>query len=273
MLSTLRNLTALGAALGTMLVATAAQAQDKGTFGEQGQLIIGADRLFPLFSFTTNQYTNSNVNPNQSTTITGTSLSFFWGTNSVSGATNAPGVAAGGNPNFYSVPRVGADYTIIPHLTIGGELIAFFTLGGNTSTSQGNVSNSVGSPGANTFGIAPRVGYIIGMNDTISFWLRGGFSYYLANESLNDAGCTQGSTGNDSEQLWTIGLDLDPQLVISPVNHLAFTVGPALDWGFVGNASSTAQNTPQCKSQTTTTLNYDAVNFSITGGLLGWFSL
>jgi hypothetical protein len=270
MLSTLRSLTALGAALGTMLVATAAHAQDKGTFGDQGQFIFSGNRLFGLFSYTNNQYTNTNVNPNISQTITGTSLGLFWGTNALAGATNT-GVAPGGNPTFYSVPRIGFDYTIIPHLTIGGEAIAFFTLGGSTTQSNGNVSNSVGSPGANTFGIAPRVGYIIGMNEMISFWLRGGFSYYNANLNQNNTGCTQGTSGNDSDQLWTFGLDLDPQVVISPVNHFAFMAGPALDWGFVGSASQTVQNTPQCKTQTTTSLNYTAVNFSINAGMLGWF--
>jgi hypothetical protein len=272
MLSSLRNHVAAAAALGTILVATAANAQDKaGGFGEQGQFIFGADRLFSLFSYTSNQYTNTQVNPNQSVTITGTSMSLLWGTNALSGAANAPGLPAGGNPNIYAPPRLGFDYTIIPHLTIGGELIVFFTLGGSTTTSQGNNSVSVGSPGANTFGVAPRAGYIIGINDLLSIWLRAGFSYYNMNTSLSDAGCTGGSSGNDTNNLNVFGIDLDPQLVISPVNHFAFTAGPALDWGFAGGASSTTPNKPQCNSTTTTSYNYNAINFSINGGMIGWF--
>ena len=169
------------------------------------------------------------------------------------------------------MPRLGFDYTIIPHLTIGGEAIVWFTLGGSTTQSNGNVSNSVGSPGANTFGIAPRVGYIIGMNEMISFWLRGGFSYYNANLNQNNTGCTQGTSGNDSDQLWTFGLDLDPQVVISPVNHFAFTAGPALDWGFVGARRRRCRTPRSASTQTTTSLNYTAVNFSINAGMLGWF--
>ena len=270
----LRKLAAAGAAIGTLLVATLAQAQDKpGTFGEEGQFIFGADRLFGLFAYTSNAYTNTNVNPNQSVTVNGTSMAFFWGTNAVQGATNNPlGNVGSGNPNFYTPPRLGFDYTVIPHLTIGGEVIAFFTLGGSTTTAAGNQSQSVGTPSGNTFGIAPRVGYIIGMNETISFWLRGGFSYYNANTSVSDNACTGGTSGNDTTNFWDFGLDLDPQVVISPVSHFAFMAGPALDWGFVGNASSTTPKTPNCNQGTTTnTYNYAAVNFSINGGLLGWW--
>ena len=274
----LRKLAAAGAAIGTLLVATLAQAQDKpGTFGEEGQFIFGADRLFSLFDYTSNTYTNNNVNPSQSLTITGTSMSFFWGTNSIQGASNVGGLTAiggGGNPNFYTPPRLGFDYTIIPHLTIGGEVIAFFTLGGSSTTQQGAQSQSVNSPSGNTFGIAPRVGYIIGMNDMISFWLRGGLSYYNATVSQTDNNCKGGTTGSDSANLWNFGLDLDPQIVISPIPHFAFMAGPALDWGFVGNASSSApniNNAGQCNGTTTTTVNYTSVNFGINGGLLGWW--
>ena len=273
----LARLAAAGAAIGTLLVANVSQAQDKaGGFGEQGQFIFGADRLFGLFDYTSNSYTTQG-NPQGTTTITGTSMSFLWGTNAVQGATNAggggAGLGGGGNPTFYTPPRLGFDYVVIPNLTIGGELIAFFTLGGSTTQSQGSQSVSNGNPSGNTFGIAPRVGYIIGMNETISFWLRGGFSYYNGNISQNDNACTGGTSGSDSINIWDFGLDLDPQVVISPIPHFAFTAGPALDWGFVGNASSTQpKNTPQCNQGTnTTTLNYTSVNFGLNGGLLGWW--
>jgi hypothetical protein len=56
-------------------------------------------------------------------------------------------------------------------------------------------------------------------------------------------------------------------VVISPVNHLAFTVGPALDWGFAGGWSA---NGNTC-NQSNISGNYNALNFSVNGGLLGWF--
>jgi hypothetical protein len=274
----LRRLAAAGAALVTLLVGSLAQAQEKaGGLGEQGQFIFGADRLFGLFDYTSNSYTTQG-NPQQTVTVTGTSMSFFWGTNAVQGASNLGGGVngvgvAGGNPTFYTPPRLGFDYTIIPNLTIGGELIAFFTLGGSTTTSQGSQSVSNGNPSGNTFGIAPRVGYILGLNDLLSIWLRGGFSYYNASLSQNDNNCRNNTSGTDSVNVWDFGLDLDPQLIISPIPHFAFMAGPALDWGFVGNASATAPNNNggTCSGTTTTTLNYNSVNFGINGGLLGWW--
>jgi hypothetical protein len=271
----LRKLAAAGAAIGTLLVATVSQAQEKGEFGDQGQFIFGADRLFSLFAYTQNNLTTQG-NPQISTSYTGTSMSLFWGANYIygGGSTNV-GAFGAGNPTFYSPPRLGFDYTIIPHLTLGGEVIAFFTLGGNRSDSANGQTVSNASPSGNTFGLAPRVGYIIGMNDMISFWLRGGLSYYNGNVSMNHPNCQANTQGTDSFNVWDFGLDLDPQVVISPIPHFAFMAGPALDWGFVGNASqSTANQGPggQCNNGTTTvTDNYTAVNFSITGGLVGWW--
>ncbi len=262
MLSTLRNLTALGAALGTMLVATAAHAQDKGSFGDQGQFIFGADRLFGAFAYTSNSFSGVN-----GTTVTsnGTAMGLLWGgTSTFNGAGAGAGIVSG-NPNFYSAPRVGFDYTVIPHLTIGGELFVWFTPGQNTSTSTNGTTVTNPASTGNEFGIAPRVGYIIGLNDMVSVWLRGGFSYYLANYSSNGNlpnGCST------TASLDSFGIDLDPQLVISPVNHFAFTVGPALDWGFLGGWSS---NGNSCTNPPTVSGNYTAVNFGINGGLLGWF--
>ncbi len=263
MISTLRSLTALGAALGTMLVATAAHAQDKGNFGDQGQFVFGADRLFSAFTYTSNIYAFPGVNGN--TTVNGTSMGLLWGGSGVSGGTPNGGGFVAGNPNFYSPPRVGFDYVIIPHLTIGGELYAWFTPGQNYSTPTGNGASTT-NPNAtgSSFGIAPRVGYIFGLNDTFSFWLRGGLSYYVSNWSSNGTlpnGCSV-TAGIDA-----FGLDLDPQLVISPVNHFAFTVGPALDWGFLGGWSS---NSNSCNGVTQSG-NYNAVSFGVNGGLLGWF--
>ncbi len=262
MLSSLRirDLTALGAALATMLVAPASQAQDKGdAFGEQGQFIFGADRLFSVFGYTSNIYSLPGQPGN--TTANGTTMGLFWGGEGVSGGPPGTTLSAG-NPNFYTAPRLGFDYTVIPHLTIGGELFAWFTPGQNSTTPTGNGTSVTNpNPTGNAFGIAPRVGYIIGVSDLLSIWLRGGVSYYLANASTNASnGCS--TTGS----LDALGLDLDPQLVISPVRHFAFTVGPALDWGFLGGWSyQQTCNAPSVSG------NYNAVNFSINGGLLGWF--
>jgi hypothetical protein len=255
----LRRLATLGAALGALLVASPASAQQTAAnFGDQGQFIFGADRLFGLFAFTQNQATPSGTNA--TTTVTGTDMAFFGGLNSVSA-----GAFTAGNPTFYNVPRLGFDYTIIKGLTLGGEAIAFFTLGGSTST--GNAP-STSNPGGSVFGIAPRVGYIFALNDVFAIWPRGGLSYYDANFSVRDG---RFNVCNDTANANVFGLDIDPVLTISPAQHFAFMVGPTLDWGFTGGYSTSTPQNGVCSQTTNTSNNYQAINFAINAGLLGWF--
>jgi len=258
----LRRLTTLGVAIGALFVASPASAQQAGkSFGDQGEFIFGADRLFGLFAFTSNSFSTGGNN----ITVTGTDMAFFGGLNSAAvGANPVGGAFFVGNPTFYNVPRLGFDYTIIQGLTLGGEAIAFFTLGGNASLN--NANNQV--PGGNVFGIAPRVGYIFNLSDVFAIWPRGGFSYYDSNYSLQDA---RFNRCNDTANANVFGLDIDPVLTISPVQHFAFMVGPSLDWGFTGGASSTNPQNTDCSQTQTRSYNYQAINFDINAGLLGWF--
>lgn len=263
----LRRLATLGAALGALLVASPASAQQAGkAFGDQGEFIFGADRLFSPFAFTSNSFSSGG----NTITVTGTSMGFFGGLNQVSVGSNNAGVAYGaGNGTFYNIPRLGFDYTIIPNLTLGGEVIAWFTLGGSTSLSGPAVGNgSQGNAGGNAFGIAPRIGYIFNLSDVFAIWPRGGLSYYDANYSLQNP---QFRACNDTANANLFGLDIDPVLTISPVEHFAFMAGPTLDWGFTGGASATQDKNGTCSQTSTTSYSYSAVNFAINAGLLGWF--
>jgi hypothetical protein len=191
-------------------------------------------------------------------------MGLLWGGTSLfNGQGTGLALGAPGNPNFYSAPRVGFDYVLIPHLTLGGELFVWFTPGQNISNNTNGTTVTNPAPTGNEFGIAPRVGYIFDMSSVLSIWLRGGISYYLANFSSN---ASNGCSANAS--LDSFGIDLDPQLVISPTQHFAFTAGPALDWGFLGGWSYNANS---CQNQPTVSGNYTAVNFAINGGLIGWF--
>lgn len=256
----LRRLTTLGVAIGALLVSSPAGAQQAGgaQFGDQGQFIFGADRLFGLFSFTQNQVTPNNTNA--TTTVTGTDMSFFGGFNTL--GVNG---ALAGNPTIYNVPRLGFDYTIIKGLTLGGEVVAWFTLGG--STQQGNGPSNP-NPGGSVFGFAPRVGYIFALNDTFAIWPRGGLSYYDANFSAHDV---QFNVCNDTANANLFGLDIDPVFTISPAQHFAFMAGPTLDWGFTGGYSTSTPSNGNCSTTRNTSESYQAINFALNAGLLGWF--
>src|SRR5258708_37739316 len=101
----LRGFIVAAASSAVLLAATSASAQDLGKgFGGKGQLIISADRLAPLFTYSNNKTTDSTTNPNTSSSSTSTSLGFFPSFNDFLF-----------NGNFYNVLRVGFDYAVIDH--------------------------------------------------------------------------------------------------------------------------------------------------------------
>ncbi len=144
----------------------------------------------------------------------------------------------------------------------------FFPLGGNTTTGPSANQLKNANPTGIGFGLAPRVGYVIGMSDIFSFWLRGGLSVYTETIAQPTNRCNN-ATDDTSVTVW--GLDLDPQVVISPATHFAFTAGPALDWGFAGSSSFTRNGAPNCASKTETSYGFNSLFFGINAGLIGWF--
>jgi hypothetical protein len=244
-----RRLSAVTAGLVVLSVGSLAHAQHAGgSFGDQGQFIISADRLFPLlgYSHASETETNPPAGANRATDSESSSnLGFFWG--GTPAFTDRPTVAAapGGIPvtNFYTVPRVGFDYTILPNVTIGGDVILFFTLGGSTSTEiynngGGTQTTTANEPTNTTFGIAPRGGYILHLNDLFALWLRGGLSFYT--ETWRQSSTNNGQTTTFSANYDQLALDLDPQLVITPIPHVGFTAGVTADIPLTGGHSYTA---------------------------------
>src|ERR1700737_1748869 len=115
----MRRLTAVAASMGVLLMASLARAQGHDGFGKQRQFILSADRLVPVFSFThvsQDQPAGAGI-AKQNTFYNQTAISLLWG-----GASAEPIGTLPFN-TFYSVPRLGFDYVIIPNLTIGGDII------------------------------------------------------------------------------------------------------------------------------------------------------
>lgn len=264
-----RPLTAALVTLAVLTTAPLAMAQ-KAEFGQQGEFIISADRLVPLFGFSSlsiDNGTTGNQTKNTST-ITQTSLSFFYG------GTPAPGLLGNGSNDiganlFYTVPRLGFDYVIVPNVTIGGDIVLYFTLGGSTSsevdTNSGMSTNtSSGNPSTTLFGLAPRGGYILQLNDMFSLWLRGGFSYYTATVKQtvpNGGGSTSGSEHQPS-------IDLDPTMVFTPIPHVGFTGSLTADIPFAGGVSTTTTNGGQTVNVSNSA---SAFYFGLTLGMLAHF--
>jgi hypothetical protein len=271
-----RTLTAVGASIALLTVAPSALAQAKSDFGQQGQFIIGADRLLSFFGYSHYSYdlpTGANISKNNISSDS-TSLSFFYGATPQSGGlggNGATGIANVSTNLAYTVPRIGLDYVLVPNVTIGGDLVLYFTLGGNTSNEVdtnggGSMTNSQGNPGVTLFGIAPRGGYILPLNDMFSLWLRGGFSYYTwtAKQTVSNGGNSTTYTSSQNQP----AIDLEPQVVFHIIPHVGFTAGLTLDIPFAGGWSQSTQN----NGNTTTTSNGASIlYFGLNLGMLAYF--
>ena len=255
-----RTLTTISALLFVLLASKGVYAGDghfepafdpqKTAFGEKGEFIIGADRLVPVFSYTQEWEGNLGFPPVGTTSLSTTSsqgaFSFLWG--------------SGGpiQPAFFTAPRAGFDYVLIPHLTLGAELVIFATTGASQTltrtTAMGSTATAQGAPEQVILGFAPRVGYVLRLTNLFSLWLRGGFSFYSEGDSLSLGTNTGGGTN-------LFALDLEPQFVITPLPHVGIALSPTLDLPLFG----------QVWHDVNENANFDMLYFGINASLLVYF--
>jgi hypothetical protein len=237
-----RRITFLGVGAAMLLATGTASAQAAAAFGDQGQAIISADRIMPLFAYENEKHTN---NDGSTTSQTVTSISLV---------THGPTFVT-----LYNVPRFSFDYTVWKHLTVGGSVWAYFQLGNSTTHSEPGLPDvTTDQPKVTYLGLAPRVGWILQLSDLFAFWPRGGISF-------NDTMASQTVMGvNESTTLTQWAIDLEPMFAITPVPHAAFTAGPVIDIPFAGSVSASAQGTTVSRDET-------MFHFGLMGGLLVWF--
>jgi hypothetical protein len=220
----MRSLT-IGVVAGCVLsTASFARAQMKQEFGEVGESIVSADRLVPLLSWS--HWSQDQAPPaGASQTLSGDQTSF----SILFGSTNDA------RDFFYTVPRVGYDYVLPHHVTVGGDMVLLFTTASTTlETDRPGMSTkaTTSSPGITGFGIAPRGGYILPLSDMFSLWLRGGMSFYTFNSS-STVGATKTTGGQEQ---WAF--DLEPEIVATLIPHVGFTGALDVDIPFGGSSSS-----------------------------------
>jgi hypothetical protein len=259
----MRTFAAAGAVAALLFLQPAlARAQTKADFGTRGEFVLSADRLVPLFSWT--RVAQDDLPPlgmgvtNSFTSRSQTAFSFFWGSN------EQPQAA------FFTVPRVGFDYVVIPNLTIGGDVAVFFTVGSNASAetdfANGSSQSTSGDNGGFfLFGIAPRAGYVLRLSDLFALWLRGGFSFYTGTTS--NPQLMNGTSSHDSVDQFAI--DLEPQVVFTPVPHFGLTAAIDGDIPLVGRH----WHTTFAADGTSTALSASSSSafVGLTLGMLGYF--
>jgi hypothetical protein len=226
--------------------ASPAGAQPVDDLGARGQIIIGADRLSPLFSY-------SRIKQDQgggdSETTSTTSMNFLW---------------AGDPQDVYDIPRLGLDYVVAPNVTVGGDLFATLPVSASRSTTQGGMTTSRDTQKINAFGIGARAGYILPAAHNVFFWGRGGLSYTRVGTTNppNMGGNQQSSSVSQT------GLSLEPLFVIGVTPHFGILLGPVLDIPLTG----TAHNEFTMGGMTVSQDNDESqLHVGITAGLVGWF--
>ena len=154
----------------------------------EGNLVFGAERLFGFYLDKRNREPANNVDVDFDQTVVGVG----WGL--------VPGAGV------LNMPRLGIDYFLNEHLTLGGS----FGLA------------SVAIEDADALGVlfAARVGYALRLTHGIAFWPRGGLTFATVNGDLGDASI--------------FAFTLEGMFSFAPTSGWSFLVGPLLDLGFTG---------------------------------------
>jgi hypothetical protein len=238
----------LGIAVAALSVASSARAEEgQGThrFGSPG-FIVSADRLLPLVSYESIKTTQSD---GSSDTQSRTSIALM---------NNAP---FGAFSTFYNLPRLAFDWLPIQNLTLGGAAWLYMDLQASDSLSPagGGGSKSSDQPKITYWGVAPRIGYIIPMGDTLSFWPRAGVEYHHVSSS---------DVGQGSGSIEQFSAEVEALLVISPWNHFGFTVGPTVDIPISGSQTMVSSGATGSTSANVSTSMWQV---GVSAGLLGHF--
>lgn len=155
----------------------------------QGTLAVGIERVFGIVGTSTDRDGNERSN---------THLSFLYDG------------AQFGADRAYDRPRVAVDYFIIDNLSLGGAL-GFYTISAEVEDDDAGEGSG--------FLFSPRVGYMVGINERLGFWPRGGFTF--VQDSVEGPG---GGDVTDSASALSVEAPLYIGLAQSIAMHVALTI-------------------------------------------------
>ena len=179
-------------------------------------VIVSADRLFGFYSINITE-TESGAETETNSTL----VNLLWAI----GDPSAPSI----------VPRLAIDGVVGPGVTLGGS-IGYVSFAGETTdagTTQDNPTQAF-------FVFNPRVGYIASLSDVISLWPRLGFAYAANSLDFEDS-----VSGVSIDRTVTLTfLTIDPVLVIHPIPHVGFLIGPVIDISLSGSTDASVSGAP-----------------------------
>lgn len=216
--------------------------------GLQGQIVIAAERLTGIFYDHISETVSTPVGDQETKTSTTTFAVFG---NQGSGLTTAP--------------RLALDYFVIDGLSLGGSFTYWHRAGTLTAPNGGETDISPES----VLLFNPRVGFSLIFDDTFALWPRAGITYARATQTTKETLASGGSVDLDTT-LSSFALSLDVPLVISPMEHFAFLIGPYLDLGLGGSLDQDVVDTTT-GAITTVSGDSKATSVGLTVGILGYY--
>ena len=134
------------------------------------------------------------------------------------------------------------DYFVIPNLSVGG--VVLFT---HSESSSGGPNSETTS--FNNYGIGARVGYNIGLGDSLSFWPKLGLLYV--------GGSTNPPNGQQGISSTAFDLQIYAPFLLHPVKHFFFGIGPFIQTDLTSSQSSGGVSNPNPSKQTSYGLMFD----------------
>jgi len=256
-------------AIGALSILSAGKvsAQTAGAFGEAGSFVVSAERLTGLYFDRVDIETDGEQTVDTQDAVAEIETS----------RTTFVLLGNGGDTPAAGNSRLAFDYFVIPSLSLGGSL-AFATRSqedDNRVDYRGPIRNGETETTTDTsetfFAFAPRVGYGRMFTDLLGVWARGGITYASDDAEADAETVSQGGNITPSSSEVTIhhwSLSLEGMLVISPVGHFAFAVGPYLDIPLTGDIEYRTQVDGNVVDRWDGDVS--ALSFGLSAGLLGW---
>ncbi len=163
----------------------------------------------------------------------------------------------------YVVPRLGLDYFVVDRVSVGAAFTYASDSGKFDQTVSGQNGRQQFDVSQSSILIAPRAGYAYMFSEVAGIWPRVGVSYASIKSVHDDGQDKQESTQN------MFALGVEALLVILPVSHAGFTVGPTVDFPLYGKGKEPEQVGGQIVNRDRDTMKVTTLGLQF--GALMWF--
>jgi hypothetical protein len=265
------------ACLAVLLASSSASAGDE-RFGGARQLAVSVDRLFGFYGYSSSITYTPTPPANQQPTEyedsqSGTLVNFLWGNANTGSPIGGTSQVWGVNP--FVMPRLAFDYMIFDHLSVGGSF-GYASTGGSLKAERRPATQTYTEPqdlpDTSALAFTPRVGFAYMFSDFFGIWPRLGLTYSRLHAEWV-------ATGQFADRYkwngWLFDLGVEAQVILAPVRHFAFTIGPIVDVGLAGSGTEEISAAPRQGNQQPPTPQPDRTikmhNYGLTAGLLGYF--